>query len=74
MNFKKLAHENSYFPIFLIVLTIYSLICCLVTDLITKSFPNWWGFSCLMSFLGAIALAIIGRAIHHHAFSSSKKP
>jgi hypothetical protein len=64
---KKLADDNTYFPIFVSVLGTYAVVCCILMSFVLSIFPDHIGQATFLAVCGAIALAYLGRLTNRWA-------
>jgi hypothetical protein len=69
----KLAKEDSYFKIFVAVLSVYGLAGCFLVSFLLDRWPNQSAHIIFLLFLGAVALAFAGRITHTLAYAKFNK-
>lgn len=65
---KKLANDDSYFKIFMGILTIYALLGCVLVNWVCDIYPHQTARIIFLLFLGAIGLAYGGRMVNNLAY------
>lgn len=66
---RKLAQEETYFPIFLGVLTLYAVLGCVVFGLVANYLPKAAGVTATMFMIGAGLVAVGMRMTHNLAYA-----
>jgi uncharacterized membrane protein len=70
---KALANDKQYFPIFLTVIGLYSLIGCIFVYFGTTYLPSFTGIICLLFMAGSFLLAYLMRVAHNFAYARVNK-